>query len=46
MFTNPTIEKRVLGAEKPYKDPDGKEHDFSGRCMIVIVDSCRWMIAQ
>ena len=45
LFDNKTIEVVVKGAEKPYTDASGVQHDWYGRCMIAIVDENRWIMA-
>ncbi len=45
LFDNKTIEILVKGSETPYTDADGKRHDWYARCMIVIIDENRWIMA-
>ncbi len=45
LFDNKKIETVVNGAEMPYTDADGVQHDWYGRCMIAIVDQNRWIMA-
>lgn len=44
LFNNKQIQTIVKGAQTPYTDRDGVEHDWYGRCMIAIVDEHRWIM--